>query len=52
MTVFPDAQIEQIASSGGRFEVMAEGKLVYSKASTGTFPRYQEVPGLVMEALV
>lgn len=51
MTAFPDAEIEKIESSGGRFEVIAEGKLVYSKASTGRFPAYQEVPSLLIDAL-
>lgn len=48
--MFPDATIEKIEGSGGRFEVTVDGHLVYSKASTGRFPAYQEVPGLVMEA--
>ena len=33
-----DADIEFIKSSGGRFEVMKDGKLIYSKARTGNFP--------------
>lgn len=48
--MFPDATIEKIESSGGRFEIVVDGELVYSKASTGDFPRYQQLPGLIMEA--
>lgn len=48
--MFPDATIEPIESSGGRFEIAVDGENVYSKAATGEFPRYQEVPGLVMKA--
>jgi selT/selW/selH-like putative selenoprotein len=43
--------IEKVESSGGRFEITVDGALVYSKASTGRFPAYQEIPKLVVEAL-
>ena len=33
-----DARVEMIRSSGGVFEVVADGDLVYSKRTTGTFP--------------
>jgi len=33
-----DARVEMIRSSGGVFEVVADGELVYSKRTTGTFP--------------
>jgi selenoprotein W-related protein len=32
------ASVELIRSSGGVFEVVAEGKLVHSKRATGEFP--------------
>jgi len=38
-----DADIEFIKSSGGRFEIMKEGKLIYSKARTGNFPDEKEI---------
>jgi len=38
-----DADIEFIKSSGGRFEVMKDGKLIYSKARTGNFPDEGEI---------
>lgn len=38
-------------SSGGRFEVTVDDLLVFSKASLGRFPAYQEVPSLVIDAL-
>lgn len=48
--MFPDATIERIESSGGRFEISLDGERVYSKLETGEFPRFQEIPGLVMKA--
>jgi selenoprotein W-related protein len=30
-------------SSGGRFEVSVDGRLIYSKAETGRFPTVDEV---------
>jgi len=32
-------------SSGGRFEVSVDGRLIYSKAETGRFPTVEEVRG-------
>lgn len=32
----------------GAFEVSLDGKLVYSKFSTGRFPAYQEIPPLLL----
>lgn len=32
------AEVELIASGGGVFEVVVDGKLVYSKKATGEFP--------------
>jgi len=32
------AEVKLIKSSGGVFEVSVDGKLVYSKKQTGTFP--------------
>jgi predicted Rdx family selenoprotein len=33
--------------SGGQFDVLADGTLVYSKATTGRFPDDGEVAGLL-----
>ncbi len=33
-----DAKVDMIRSSGGVFEVVADGELVYSKKTTGMFP--------------
>ncbi len=32
-----------IPSGGGRFEVAADGKLIYSKAATGRHPSHEEI---------
>ncbi len=32
-----------IPSGGGRFKVVADGKLVYSKAATGRHPTHEEI---------
>ncbi|PTL39483.1 hypothetical protein C6Y45_05420 [Alkalicoccus saliphilus] len=34
---------ELIPSSGGAFEVYKEGKLIYSKLSTGSFPDTESI---------
>lgn len=38
-------EAELIKGSGGVFEVVADGKLIYSKKETGRFPEHQEVLG-------
>lgn len=35
--------VELIPGSGGAFEVIADGKTVFSKADTGRFPKSGEV---------
>ena len=45
---FPGAAVELMSSGGGRFEVVADGRLVYSKAATGRHPTHEEV----IEAIV
>ena len=40
-----------IPSSGGRFEVMLDDRLIYSKAETGRHPGYEEVAGPIREVL-
>ena len=34
---------ELVPSDGGRFEISVDGKLVYSKLSTGQFPDEEEI---------
>ncbi len=36
-----------VPSSGGRFEVTVDGRLVYSKASEGRFPELSELKQLL-----
>jgi selenoprotein W-related protein len=40
-------ETEIIESSGGVFEVEAEGKLIFSKKSLGRFPEPGEIEGIV-----
>lgn len=35
--------IGMIPSGGGRFEVVADGRLIYSKAATGRHPTHDEI---------
>ena len=39
------AQITLIKSDGGRFEVVVDGDLVYSKLETGRHAEYEDVAG-------
>ena len=40
---YPDAEMELIASGGGVFEVVVDGRLVYSKKATGRHCTHEEV---------
>jgi selT/selW/selH-like putative selenoprotein len=40
------------AGKGGVFEITVDGDLVYSKKSTGQFPRYGEIPLAIDTMLV
>ena len=40
---FPDAEVELVPSSGGVFEVVADGDLVFSKKRTGRHATHDEV---------
>ncbi|HHL72935.1 MAG TPA: SelT/SelW/SelH family protein [Bacteroidetes bacterium] len=40
---FPGIQITLIESSGGRFEVMHDGRLIFSKKQTRRFPQHSEI---------
>jgi len=40
---FPDASIELIPSSGGRFEVVRDGRPVFQKSKVGRHARAGEV---------
>jgi selT/selW/selH-like putative selenoprotein len=44
-----DAEVTLVPGSGGVFDVIADGKLVYSKAKTGRFPEPGEVVGNIKE---
>jgi selT/selW/selH-like putative selenoprotein len=43
----PSAQITLRRSSGGVFEIKANGRLAFSKKSTGRFPTDAEIVGSV-----
>jgi len=40
---FKGVEIEMVESSGGVFEVMNEGKLIYSKKATGRHATHEEI---------
>ncbi len=40
-----------IPSSGGRFEVMLDDRLIYSKAETGRHAEYEDVAGPLRDIL-
>jgi len=40
---FTDVEVELIEGSGGVFEVVKDGKLIFSKMSTGRFPEISEI---------
>jgi selT/selW/selH-like putative selenoprotein len=44
---FPDAHVELIPSSGGRFEVMADGTPVYEKSKAGRHAKAGEIVALL-----
>ena len=40
---YPGVEVELIGSGGGAFEVVADGRLVYSKLATGQHCSHEEV---------
>lgn len=44
-------RLSLIPSGGGRFEVMLDDRLIYSKAETGRHPEYEEVAAPLREIL-
>ena len=44
---YPASNIELVKGDGGIFEIRADGKVIYSKQSTGRFPKENEVATLV-----
>jgi selT/selW/selH-like putative selenoprotein len=40
---FKDVEIELVEASGGVFEVMSKGKLIYSKKATGRHATHEEI---------
>jgi selT/selW/selH-like putative selenoprotein len=40
---YSDIEVELIEGSGGAFEVCRDGKLIFSKLSTGRFPEPEEI---------
>ena len=45
-------QPELIAGGGGIFDIVLDGKRIYSKHETGRFPGYGEIPKAIDEILV
>ena len=45
--IYPDAEIKLISSGGGVFEVMVNGKLIFSKKSLDRFPEKGEIANLI-----
>ncbi len=43
----PDVQVALIAGSGGVFEVVVDGKQIFSKKQSGRFPEDGEILGLI-----
>ncbi|MBY6277664.1 MAG: hypothetical protein CWE10_15935 [Symbiobacterium thermophilum] len=46
-TQFPDAAVELVPSRGGVFEIVADGRLVFSKKRLRRFPEPGEVQQLI-----
>jgi len=46
----PGVDVKLIKGSGGQFEVVLDGKLVYSKKQAGRFPDPGEILGLIPAA--
>ncbi len=45
--IYPDAEIKLVSSGGGVFEVMVNGKLIFSKKSLDRFPEKGEIVNLI-----
>ncbi len=48
---YPDATVQLIKGSGGIFDVVCDGKLIYSKDRTQRFPNKGEVSKLIEKEL-
>lgn len=46
---FPKANIKQIHSTGDDFRVLVDGKTVYDKSETNSFPKIFEITKLIKE---
>ena len=44
---YPDADVKLIEASGGAFEVLLDGQLIFSKLSLGRHAKEGEVVGLL-----
>ena len=42
-----EVSAQLIEGAGGTFDVEVDGKLLYSKHKTGTFPRYREIVDII-----
>jgi selT/selW/selH-like putative selenoprotein len=48
---FPDAKVELIPGSGGRFEVSKDGSPIFQKSKLGRHPEPGEIVGLLRATL-
>ena len=48
----PISELKLIPSSGGRFEVMLDDELIYSKAATGRHTSFEEISALVNQHIM
>ena len=48
---FPGVETKLISSGGGVYEIILEGKLIFSKKTLGRFPDDGEVAALIKQAM-
>ncbi|PRP93504.1 Rdx family protein [Enhygromyxa salina] len=46
-----EIEAELIKGDRGAFEITLDGELIYSKLKTHAFPRYAEIPALVLDRM-
>ena len=44
--------VELIKGGGGIFDVVVDGEMIYSKHSTGRFPQYREIVGVIEKKII
>jgi selT/selW/selH-like putative selenoprotein len=46
---FPDAEVQLIESKGGVFEVIADGRLIFSKKKSGRHAAWEDIGPYLVE---